>query len=53
MAMGKKRTQEEYDELLKETNPTISRVGDYTRMDIKTKHECLVGGYKWDVVPRS
>ena len=53
MAMGKKRTQEEYDELLKEVNPTIARVGDYIRMDIRTKHECLVCGYKWDVFPSS
>lgn len=53
MAMGKKRTQEEYDALLKEVNPTIIRVGDYIRMDIRTKHRCLKCGHEWDVFPSS
>lgn len=51
--MGRKRTQEEYDSLLKKINPTIIRVGDYYRMDKKLKHKCLTCNYEWDVLPSS
>ena len=51
--MGRKRTQEEYDLLLKETNPTIIRVGEYHRMDERLKHRCLTCNHEWNVFPSS
>ena len=51
--MGRKRTQEEYDLLLKKENPTIIRIGTYHRMDEKLDHKCLVCGHEWKVFPSS
>lgn len=51
--MGRKRTQEEYDILLKEVNPTIIRIGEYHRMDEKLKHKCLTCNHEWNVFPSS
>ena len=51
--MGRKRTQEEYDLLLKKENPTIIRIGTYHRMDERLDHKCLVCGHEWKVFPSS
>lgn len=40
--MGRQRTQEEYDSLLKSVNPTIICIGKYNKMDEKLEHKCLV-----------
>ena len=51
--MGRQRTQEEYDSLLKSVNPTIIRIGKYNKMDEKLEHKCLVCNYEWNVLPSS
>ena len=51
--MGRQRTQEEYDSLLKSVNPTIIRIGKYNKMDEKLEHKCLVCNYEWNVFPSS
>lgn len=48
---GVKRTQEEYDKILSEQNPTIVRIEPYKRMTDKILHKCTVCSYEWRVVP--
>lgn len=46
-----RKTQEEYEADLAEKKPTIKVVGKYVNLKTKIKHECLVCGYRWDVLP--
>lgn len=45
------RTSKEYIELIKQINPNIEVLEEYTGCFNKIKHKCLICGYEWDVMP--
>lgn len=46
-----KKTQEEYEAELAIKKPTIKVIGKYINLKTKIEHECIVCGYRWDVLP--
>ena len=45
------KTAESYDNELKQINPFIIRVGEYTVRRDKTEHQCLICGHVWKTTP--
>lgn len=45
------KTVESYDDELKQINPLIIRIGEFTKRDEKTEHQCLVCGHIWETTP--
>lgn len=46
-----KKTQEEYEAELAIKKPIIKVIGKYINLKTKIEHECVVCGYRWDVLP--
>ncbi len=46
-----RKTQEEYEAELVEKKPNIKVIGKYVNLKTKIEHECLICGYRWDVLP--
>lgn len=46
-----KKTHKEYIEELKDKKPTIIPIEEYKGAQIKSKHQCLICSYIWDVKP--
>jgi len=49
----KRKTQEQYVAELADINPTIVTLGQYTGINTKLKHRCIVCDNTWDVIPKS
>lgn len=48
--MGKQLTQEEFIEKLKDKNPNLELIGQYTKMKDKVKVKCINCGYEMEVM---
>ena len=48
--MGKQLTQEEFIEKLKDKNPNLELIGQYTKMKDRVKVKCINCGYEMEVM---
>lgn len=45
------KTVESYDNELKQVNPFVIRIGEYTKRHNNVKHQCLICGHIWKTTP--